>query len=185
MCTGGIWSADVEPTHSVTAQAERDRVNLNAFNAVASNFKQYFSQLVHSQEAEIRNGPPNATDETTPAQSLEQVHFAIRSTASSNTHWKAGTTELSGGQKTLLALAFTLAIAQFKPSPLYILDEVDAALDERNQGKFTALVAQVLGTQCRCQTIAISHHSDFQRGASRSVHSYDNYYNIMYPGIIQ
>jgi hypothetical protein len=59
-------------------------------------------------------------------------------------------------------MAAVLAVACFQPSPLYILDEVDAALDEGNQAKVAQLVAQVLGVQCRCQTIAISHHSDFQ-----------------------
>eukprot|EP00747_Dinoflagellata_sp_TGD_P160977 gnl/TRDRNA2_/TRDRNA2_178037_c0_seq1.p1 gnl/TRDRNA2_/TRDRNA2_178037_c0~~gnl/TRDRNA2_/TRDRNA2_178037_c0_seq1.p1 ORF type:complete len:1135 (-),score=16.38 gnl/TRDRNA2_/TRDRNA2_178037_c0_seq1:130-3534(-) len=37
--------------------------------------------------------------------------------------------ELSGGQKTLLALSLILALLMFKPSPIYILDEIDAALD--------------------------------------------------------
>ncbi|MES1910366.1 MAG: hypothetical protein MHM6MM_002973 [Cercozoa sp. M6MM] len=38
-------------------------------------------------------------------------------------------TELSGGQRSLLALSLVLAMLQFRPAPLYILDEVDAALD--------------------------------------------------------
>lgn len=37
--------------------------------------------------------------------------------------------ELSGGQRSLLALSFVLALMKFKPAPLYILDEIDAALD--------------------------------------------------------
>lgn len=42
--------------------------------------------------------------------------------------------ELSGGQQVLLALAFLFACALHnKKSPLYLLDEVDAALDEANQ----------------------------------------------------
>eukprot|EP00388_Colpodella_angusta_P037764 GDKK01042452.1.p1 GENE.GDKK01042452.1~~GDKK01042452.1.p1 ORF type:complete len:827 (-),score=281.41 GDKK01042452.1:65-2545(-) len=43
--------------------------------------------------------------------------------------WKDGLTELSGGQRSLLALSLILALLKFKPAPLYILDEVDAALD--------------------------------------------------------
>ena len=37
--------------------------------------------------------------------------------------------ELSGGQRSLLALSFILALLLYKPSPFYILDEIDSALD--------------------------------------------------------
>ncbi|CAI5503926.1 unnamed protein product [Closterium sp. Naga37s-1] len=43
--------------------------------------------------------------------------------------WKHSLSELSGGQRSLLALSLILALLLFKPAPLYILDEVDAALD--------------------------------------------------------
>jgi len=43
--------------------------------------------------------------------------------------WKESLTELSGGQRSLLALSLILAMLLFKPAPVYILDEVDAALD--------------------------------------------------------
>jgi len=43
--------------------------------------------------------------------------------------WKQSLTELSGGQRSLIALSFIMALLQFKPAPMYILDEIDAALD--------------------------------------------------------
>ena len=43
--------------------------------------------------------------------------------------WKQSLTELSGGQRSLIALSLILALLQSKPAPVYILDEVDAALD--------------------------------------------------------
>jgi len=43
--------------------------------------------------------------------------------------WKETLTDLSGGQRSLLALSLILALLLFKPAPMYILDEVDAALD--------------------------------------------------------
>ena len=42
---------------------------------------------------------------------------------------KQSLTELSGGQRSLLALCLILAILKFRPAPVYILDEIDAALD--------------------------------------------------------
>ncbi|KAL5113844.1 Structural maintenance of chromosomes protein 2 [Pleosporales sp. CAS-2024a] len=43
--------------------------------------------------------------------------------------WKQSLTELSGGQRSLIALSLIMSLLQFKPAPMYILDEVDAALD--------------------------------------------------------
>eukprot|EP01114_Cavostelium_apophysatum_P019873 TRINITY_DN6515_c0_g1_i1.p1 TRINITY_DN6515_c0_g1~~TRINITY_DN6515_c0_g1_i1.p1 ORF type:complete len:1177 (+),score=479.47 TRINITY_DN6515_c0_g1_i1:127-3657(+) len=45
------------------------------------------------------------------------------------TAWKESLSELSGGQRSLLALSLILALLLFKPAPMYILDEIDAALD--------------------------------------------------------
>ncbi|CEF65312.1 Structural maintenance of chromosomes protein [Strongyloides ratti] len=46
-----------------------------------------------------------------------------------NGKWKKSLSELSGGQRSLIALSLILAMLKFSPAPLYILDEVDAALD--------------------------------------------------------
>jgi len=43
--------------------------------------------------------------------------------------WKHSLSELSGGQRSLIALSMILALLLYKPAPMYILDEVDAALD--------------------------------------------------------
>ncbi|KAJ9625119.1 Structural maintenance of chromosomes protein 2 [Taxawa tesnikishii (nom. ined.)] len=43
--------------------------------------------------------------------------------------WKQSLTELSGGQRSLIALSLIMALLQYSPAPMYILDEVDAALD--------------------------------------------------------
>lgn len=43
--------------------------------------------------------------------------------------WKESLSELSGGQRSLMALSLILSLLLFKPAPMYILDEVDAALD--------------------------------------------------------
>uniref|UniRef100_A0AC35UE82 Structural maintenance of chromosomes protein n=1 Tax=Rhabditophanes sp. KR3021 TaxID=114890 RepID=A0AC35UE82_9BILA len=44
-------------------------------------------------------------------------------------HVKTSLTELSGGQRSLIALSFILAMLKYRPAPIYILDEIDAALD--------------------------------------------------------
>lgn len=46
-----------------------------------------------------------------------------------NNVWKSSLSELSGGQRSLLALSYLLAMLKYKSSPFYILDEIDAAMD--------------------------------------------------------
>lgn len=62
---------------------------------------------------------------------------------------------MSGGEKTMTAVALLLAIFRSKPSPFCILDEVDAALDEANVARFTAVLRDFLD---RSQFIIITHH---------------------------
>jgi structural maintenance of chromosome 2 len=59
--------------------------------------------------------------------------------------WKEGLTELSGGQRSLLALSLILALLLFKPAPMYILDEVDAALDASHTANVGGMVRKHFG----------------------------------------
>ncbi len=60
---------------------------------------------------------------------------------------------LSGGEKTMAALAMIFSFFQAKPSPFCLLDEVDAALDEANNERYNAIVQEFTDTQF----IMISH----------------------------
>ncbi|KAG9320976.1 hypothetical protein KVV02_000607 [Mortierella alpina] len=67
--------------------------------------------------------------------------------------WKQSLTELSGGQSSLIALSLILSLLQFKPAPMYILDEVDAALDLSH----TQNIGQLLRTRFKgSQFIVVS-----------------------------
>ena len=62
---------------------------------------------------------------------------------------------LSGGQKTLTAVALLFALYMVKPSPFCVLDELDAPLDESNIGRFTDLLKKFVGES---QFIIITHN---------------------------
>ena len=61
---------------------------------------------------------------------------------------------LSGGEKALGAIAFLFSLFLSRPSPFYLLDEVEAALDDTNIGRFTALLREYAD---RAQFIVITH----------------------------
>ena len=58
----------------------------------------------------------------------EGIVFSVRPPKKS---WK-NIANLSGGEKTLSSLALVFALHHFKPTPLYVMDEIDAALDHKN-----------------------------------------------------
>ncbi|MBS3169684.1 chromosome segregation protein SMC [Candidatus Woesearchaeota archaeon] len=62
---------------------------------------------------------------------------------------------LSGGEKTLTALAFIFALQEFQPATFYILDEIDAALDKQNSEKLAKLIKSYSD---RAQYVVISHN---------------------------
>ncbi len=61
---------------------------------------------------------------------------------------------LSGGERSLTAVAMLVAIFRARPSPFYILDEVEAALDDRNLGRLLELLA---GLKDSSQLIIVTH----------------------------
>ncbi|PWA32684.1 hypothetical protein CCH79_00012405 [Gambusia affinis] len=97
-------------------QKKNEALNL-AWQKVNKDFGSIFSTLL-----------PGATAKLAPPQGcgvLDGLEFKV---ALGDT-WKENLTELSGGQRSLVALSLILAMLLFKPAPIYILDEVDAALD--------------------------------------------------------
>lgn len=71
--------------------------------------------------------------------------------------WKESLTELSGGQRSLVALSLILSMLLFKPAPFYILDEIDAALDMSHTQNIGLMIkkhfkkSQVFITQIYCK----------------------------------
>ena len=62
---------------------------------------------------------------------------------------------LSGGEKTMTALALLVAVFQVRPSPFFLLDEVDAALDDTNVERFLGVLREFVGPTQFC---IVTHH---------------------------
>jgi chromosome segregation protein len=63
-------------------------------------------------------------------------------------------TLLSGGERSLAAIAFLFAIFDSRPSPFYVLDEVEAALDDTNLHRFIRLLDEF---RSKAQMLVITH----------------------------
>ena len=72
--------------------------------------------------------------------------------------------QLSGGEKTLTAVALLMSIFRSKPSCFCVLDEVDAALDEGNVGRFNSVVREYTD---RSSFIVITHNKRTMQSADR------------------
>jgi chromosome segregation protein len=80
---------------------------------------------------------------------------------------------LSGGERSLVALAFLFSVFRSRPSPFYLMDEVEAALDDVNLHRFLDLVDEFRG---EAQLIIVSHQK-------RTMEAADALYGItMQPG---
>lgn len=82
--------------------------------------------------------------------------------------WK-NISNLSGGEKTLSSLALVFALHHFKPTPLYVMDEIDAALDFRN----VSIVANYIAERTKdAQFVIISLRNNMFELADRLVGIY-------------
>ncbi|KAH0608571.1 uncharacterized protein H6S33_001705 [Morchella sextelata] len=84
---------------------------------VTGDFGSIFAELLPGSFAKLE--PPEG----------KEVSDGLEVKVSLGKVWKQSLNELSGGQRSLIALSLIMALLQFKPAPMYILDEVDAALD--------------------------------------------------------
>ncbi|HOJ64951.1 MAG TPA: AAA family ATPase [Spirochaetota bacterium] len=104
---------------------------MTTFNQIKANFHKIFRKLFDGGNAEISLTNPDNILET-----------GIEITAHPPGQKNQSITLLSGGQRTMTAIALMFATFLVKLSPFCILDEIDAALDEENVGRFINLLKE-------------------------------------------
>jgi structural maintenance of chromosome 4 len=93
----------------------------SGFQIISRKLKEMYQMITLGGDAELE-----LVDSMDPF--TEGIVFSVRPPKKS---WKV-ITNLSGGEKTLSSLALVFALHYYKPSPLYFMDEIDAALDFKN-----------------------------------------------------
>lgn len=94
---------------------------MEGFNTISMTLKEMYRMITMGGNAELE-----LVDSLDPFS--EGILFSVMPPKKS---WK-NISNLSGGEKTLSSLALVFALHQYKPTPLYVMDEIDAALDFRN-----------------------------------------------------
>uniref|UniRef100_A0A672P5Z1 Structural maintenance of chromosomes protein 1A n=1 Tax=Sinocyclocheilus grahami TaxID=75366 RepID=A0A672P5Z1_SINGR len=102
-----------------------DRFNA-CFESVATNIDEIYKALSRNSSAQAFLGPENPEEPYLDGINYNCVAPGKRFRPMDN---------LSGGEKTVAALALLFAIHSYKPAPFFVLDEIDAALDNTNIGK--------------------------------------------------
>jgi chromosome segregation protein len=136
--------ADLEQLIGKLREEEEARYEA-VFGAVAANFHEYFSQLAPGGRATLKH----ADGDDGPRSGVEILVQPARKRLQN-------VTLLSSGERSLAALALVLALDEVNPSPFTVLDEVDAALDDANVGRFGEMLAR-LGAQRQFLVITHNH----------------------------
>jgi chromosome segregation protein len=114
-----------------------------AYRAVASEFEDVFGRLFPGGTGRLKLTDPDdllssgiEVEARPPGKNIKKMSL------------------LSGGERSLVALAFLFAIFRSRPSPFYLLDEVEAALDDINLQRFIRLVKEL---EQRAQVLIVTH----------------------------
>ena len=143
-----LVSAIVKLKTSINELNQRGRERLlEAFSKVNKKFNEVFTKLFNGGNAKLElvdsDDPLEAGLEmlvSPPGKRLQSI------------------TLLSGGEQALTALSLVFAIFLTNPSPICVLDEVDAPLDDANVTRFCSLLEEVVGVT-KTKFIIITHHA--------------------------
>lgn len=123
--------------------AEIVEVFRSAFEDVSHHFDQLFAMLFPGGSGRLKLTDPENPLETGVEIEAKPSGKNVRTL-----------TLLSGGERSLVAMAFLFAIFRSRPSPFYLLDEVEAALDDVNLSRFLKLVEEF---RQEAQLVIVSH----------------------------
>ena len=134
-------------------ESKKKDLFMQTFNEINNSFRRIFSSLFSKGQAFLELESP---------ESIFDAGLDIKVKIIGNKYLDIKS--LSGGEKTLTALAFIFAIQEYQPASFYLLDEVDAALDKTNSEKLSKLIAEY---SKKAQYIIISHNDNLITEAER------------------
>lgn len=143
-----------------------------SFQNINEHFQRYFEILFSGGKAKLYKkkfeedageGSEEEQDNLLQKERDDYINTSIEIKANPPGKKLTSLSMLSGGEKALTAIALILAIIENNPSPFIVLDEVDAALDEANSGRYADILQSVAS---KSQFIAITHNRETMRMAN-------------------
>ncbi|MBI4168100.1 MAG: chromosome segregation protein SMC [Candidatus Aenigmarchaeota archaeon] len=132
-------------------ESRKKETFMKTFESIAANFKLIFKEMAHG-DGEIS------------LEEQDNIYSGLTLRASPNAKRLLSIDSMSGGEKTLTAMAFLFAIQNYKPAPFYIFDEIDAALDKANSKKIGEMMQRF---SKNAQFILITHNDTTIRMANQ------------------
>jgi len=127
-----LWKAKEELTKAIDELNQTSlKLFTDTFEQVRKNFQFTFERLFVGGKADLQL-----------VQGEDVLESGIEIIAQPPGTKLRGISLLSGGQRTMTAVALLFAIYMVKPSPLCVLDELDAPLDDTNVGRFTDIIRE-------------------------------------------
>lgn len=135
--------ADIEEAIKTINLTARERLR-ETYDKVRENFRALFAELFQGGQADlILQDSPDILD--------AGLEIVAQPPGKRLTHL----TLLSGGERAMTTIALIFSLFMVQPSPFYILDEIDAPLDEANIGRFVILLKHLVKTS---QFLIITHN---------------------------
>ncbi|KAG8370811.1 hypothetical protein BUALT_Bualt13G0022300 [Buddleja alternifolia] len=143
------WEAARDEQNKITAEYNRikqmrHQLFMEAFDHISGNIDKIYNELTKSNTHSVGGVSSTHAVGGTAYLNLENPDepylYGIKYSAMPPTKRYRDMSQLSGGEKTVAALALLFSIHSFRPSPFFILDEVDAALDNLNVAKVASFI---------------------------------------------
>lgn len=136
-----IEKESIENTLNIIEDKRKETFS-KTLNDIAMHFREVYSELTYGEAALELEDP-------------EDIETGLMIRAQPPGKKLLNIDSMSGGEKTLTAFTFLFAVQRHKPTPFYILDEADAALDKSNTKKVAELIRK---QSALAQFITISHN---------------------------
>ncbi|QNP95683.1 YALIA101S10e00650g1_1 [Yarrowia lipolytica] len=152
-----------------TLNDQKDRAIKRTFQQVSKEFSEVFQQLVPRGKGQLVIERRALDDQNPDSYTGVAINVSFNSTENEQQRVE----QLSGGQKSLCALALIFAIQRSDPAPFYLFDEIDANLDDQYRTAVAQVISQIANAPQPTQFICTTFRNEM-------IHVADKFYGVLF-----